>query len=205
MLYICLLLAAVTPSILFGADASSTTKIDGFSIIKITDDKYDQLIIPSAISRMPYLFAAYETFTREIKKQKKEKIRVVVREKFHMDWGVATEKKDITWEVGLDNGTFRAWAIYYIVANNKWSGDKKGGYIETIEIKSDDINTMGCFHMRKKFITHICDELKKQGCAQINASLSSKDFALEERKTYMYCGFIEKEVGESILVEKQLN
>lgn len=91
------------------------------------------------------------------------------------------------------------------MANNKWSGDKKGGYIETIEVKDDNITQMERFYIRKQFITHICDALKKQGCVQVNAQLSTKDFAIDERKTYLYCGFIEKEVDKSILVEKQLN
>jgi hypothetical protein len=196
MLYIYFLLAVLAPSILFGAD-------DLF-IVPFDQAKHANLITDLVFEKFPTLFPNYEKFTPAQIDEKKEKFRIVLRTQYHMDWSINTAAGSDRWVVGYNNNNFIGFANYAISADNKWSGDKKGGYLELIELVNyPDSTKIELF--RAKLIAYVCEQLKAMQCAQVNTYLSPKDYAAKERETYKVCGFIEKTEDGSILAEKQLN
>jgi len=194
MFYIYLLLTIVLPSMLFSAD--------DFFIIQVNDNKYDELIIKDFISKMPQLLIAYANFTPDKIEQQKQKIRVVVQEKYHMDWNISATEKGIRWAVGYYGFAFAGWAIYFVMTNHHLPDNKKSGYIEAAAIVDGPTIDPGKIELfRKKLIIHICEDLKKCNCARVYTKISITNNMT--RKTYKECGFVEHG-NESYLLEKAL-
>src|SRR5579863_1595434 len=126
MLYIYLMLAVFMPSVLFGTDE--------FSIVPFDQAKHTNLITDLVFEKFPTLFPNYEKLTPKQINEKKEKFRIVLRTQYHMNWSINTAAGSDRWVVGYNNNDFAGFANYAVSADNKWSGDKKGGYLEAIEL-----------------------------------------------------------------------